>query len=107
MSPTIEAVASLAVDGNGAYSLLFIMPHEAAATLNISAQDRRDPTLESFRRRTISRTALSAPAPPPTTPVAIAPEKLAGLQVGVDEDGNFYRGDPNAPIRLVDFSDYQ
>jgi hypothetical protein len=47
------------------------------------------------------------PTPPAPTPVAIAPEKLASLQVGVDADGNFYRGDPNAPIRLVDFSDYQ
>jgi protein-disulfide isomerase len=45
--------------------------------------------------------------PPPPTPVAIAPEKLASLQVGVDADGNFYRGDPNAPIKLVDFSDFQ
>jgi protein-disulfide isomerase len=46
-------------------------------------------------------------APPTPTPVAIAPEKLASLQVGVDSDGNFYRGDPNAPIKLVDFSDFQ
>jgi protein-disulfide isomerase len=46
-------------------------------------------------------------APPTPTPVAIAPEKLAMLQVGVDADGNFYRGDPNAPIKLVDFSDFQ
>jgi protein-disulfide isomerase len=46
-------------------------------------------------------------APPTPTPVAIAPEKLASLQVGVDADGNFYRGDPNAPVKLVDFSDFQ
>jgi protein-disulfide isomerase len=52
--------------------------------------------------------------PPPTpaadatpTPVAIAPQKLASLQVGVDADGHFYRGDPNAPIKLTDFSDFQ
>ena len=52
------------------------------------------------------------PAPTPAadatpTPVAIAPQKLASLQVGVDADGNFYRGDPNAPIKLIDFSDFQ
>jgi protein-disulfide isomerase len=47
------------------------------------------------------------PTPPAPTPVAIAPEKLASLQVGVDADGNFYRGNPNAPIKLVDFSDFQ
>jgi protein-disulfide isomerase len=52
--------------------------------------------------------AITALQQPPTpTPVAIAPEKLAKLQVGVDADGNFYRGDPNAPIKLVDFSDFQ
>ena len=50
---------------------------------------------------------LQAPPTAAPTPVAIAPEKLASLQVGVDADGNFYRGDPNAPIKLVDFSDFQ
>jgi len=25
----------------------------------------------------------------------------------VDADGNFYRGDPNAPVKLVEFSDFQ
>jgi protein-disulfide isomerase len=55
-------------------------------------------------------TALQQPPPTPLpvpTPVSVAPEKLASLQVGVDADGNFYRGDPNAPIKLVDFSDFQ
>ena len=43
------------------------------------------------------------PAPPTPTPVAIAPEKLANLQVGGHADGNFYRGDPNAPIKTGRF----
>jgi protein-disulfide isomerase len=29
------------------------------------------------------------------------------VRVGVDADGNFYRGDPNATVRLVGFSDFQ
>jgi len=55
----------------------------------------------------IEQAITAVQQPPPPTPVAIAPEKLARLQVGVDADGNFYRGDPNAPIKLVDFSDFQ
>ena len=55
----------------------------------------------------IEQAITALQAPPTPTPVAIAPEKLASLQVGVDADGNFYRGDPNAPIKLVDFSDFQ
>ncbi len=46
-----------------------------------------------------------AAIPNPEGPISA--EKLASLPVGVDGEGNFYRGDPAAPIRLVDFSDYQ
>lgn len=40
-------------------------------------------------------------------PAAISADKLAALPMGVDAEGNFYRGNPGAPIRLVDFSDFQ
>jgi protein-disulfide isomerase len=43
----------------------------------------------------------------PTATAASAAVKLADLPTGVDADGNFYRGDPNAPVRLVEFSDFQ
>ncbi len=46
-------------------------------------------------------------AAPTSRPTPISAAKLASLPVGVDADGNFYRGDPKAPIRLVDFSDCQ
>lgn len=45
--------------------------------------------------------------PPAPEPAGISPDKLASLPVGIDGEGNFYRGDPAAPIRLVDFSDFQ
>ncbi len=51
--------------------------------------------------------ALLNPPTPTPAPVSIAPEKLASLPVGVTADGNFYRGDPNAPVKLEDFSDFQ
>lgn len=47
------------------------------------------------------------PTPTPTPPPSISQAELVSLQVGRDVDGNFYRGDPNAPIKLVDFSDFQ
>jgi protein-disulfide isomerase len=47
------------------------------------------------------------PTPTPTPPPSISQAELASLQVGRDADGNFYRGDPNAPVKLVDFSDFQ
>ena len=47
------------------------------------------------------------PTPTPTPPPSISKAELASLQVGRDADGNFYRGDPNAPVKLVDFSDFQ
>jgi protein-disulfide isomerase len=47
------------------------------------------------------------PTPTPTPAPSISQAELAQLQVGRDADGNFYRGDPNAPVKLVDFSDFQ
>ncbi len=61
--------------------------------------------------------ATNAPAPavaqPPaataanTPAAATQPGKKGDLPVGVDADGNFYRGDPKAAVKFVEFSDYQ
>jgi protein-disulfide isomerase len=56
-----------------------------------------------------------APAAQATQPAAggqtpsatTAPGQALDLPVGVDADGNFYRGDPNAPVKLVEWSDFQ
>jgi hypothetical protein len=29
------------------------------------------------------------------------------LPAGVDAEGNFYLGDPNAPVKMVEWSDFQ
>ncbi|MEJ5200394.1 MAG: DsbA family protein [Anaerolineae bacterium] len=42
----------------------------------------------------------------PTLPTAPA-GKARNVPVGVDADGNFYRGNLNAPVKLVEFSDFQ
>ena len=52
----------------------------------------------------------SATLAPPTAAATAAATQPAGspaLPVGTDADGNFYRGDPKAPVKLVDFSDFQ
>ena len=55
--------------------------------------------------------AASVPAAEKAGPVAPGatkqPARPSNLPVGVDADGNFYRGDPKAPVKLVDFSDFQ
>ena len=31
----------------------------------------------------------------------------SNMPMGRDAEGNFYRGDPNAAVKLVDYSDFQ
>jgi hypothetical protein len=53
-------------------------------------------------------------APEPTPPTAlIAPELTVqgtmanGISWGTTSDGNFFKGDPNAPLIMFEFSEYQ
>ena len=48
--------------------------------------------------------ATSAPA---LTPASSKPVAKSNLPAGVDAEGNFYRGDPKATVKLVEFSDFQ
>lgn len=43
---------------------------------------------------------------PTGTPTASA-ERVGGMPVGVDATGHFYRGNPDAPVKLEEFSDFQ
>lgn len=62
-------------------------------------------TLEVFEQAIQEITQPKAPTPTPGA--AISKEKLAGLPVGINAEGNFYRGDPQAAVKLEDFSDFQ
>ncbi len=54
-------------------------------------------------------------APPQIAPTASIPVAnptpasvtIGDVPVGVDAAGNFYRGDPNAPVKLEEFSEFQ
>lgn len=50
---------------------------------------------------------LQPQAAVPPRPTPLSAQQMAAIPVGVDANGNFYRGNPGAPIRLVDFSDFQ
>jgi protein-disulfide isomerase len=52
--------------------------------------------------------ALSGEAPPPTAAAAAAPPVgIAPTPVTLTEDFAFAYGDPNAPVKIVEFTDYQ
>lgn len=51
-------------------------------------------------------TASGAATQPPSTQPAQDGKPL-DLPAGVDADGNFYLGDPNAPVKMVEWSDFQ
>jgi protein-disulfide isomerase len=48
--------------------------------------------------------ATTAPAQPEASPAPVSP---LDLPMGVDSDGNFYRGDTKAPVKMIEFSDFQ
>jgi len=58
---------------------------------------------------TVAPAATSAqPAPNQAEATAVQPPaKHLDLPVGVDAAGNFYRGNINAPVKLVEYSDFQ
>ncbi len=52
-------------------------------------------------------TATSTTAPVAASTAVSATGTGPSLPVGVDADGNFYRGNRNASVKLIDFSDFQ
>lgn len=59
----------------------------------------------------LSTSTPSAAAPATSAPTISAVAQPSGeeleLQAGVDAEGNFYRGNPNAAVKLVEYSDFQ
>jgi protein-disulfide isomerase len=51
--------------------------------------------------------AAPATTAPTQTPTPSKPTEGSKLPAGVDAEGNFYRGDPKATVKLVEFSDFQ
>lgn len=51
--------------------------------------------------------AAESVSSPPLTVSDEIQTTAAGIQVGFTEDGHAYMGDPNAPVRIEEYSDYQ
>ena len=52
-------------------------------------------------------TTAAATSAPAETPASAEPVAGSRLAAGVDAEGNFYRGDPKATVKLIEFSDFQ
>jgi hypothetical protein len=70
------------------------------------------PTPAAPAATTVSATSAPAQAAPATsapaeTPVSSQPIASSKLPAGVDTEGAFYRGDPKAAVKLIEFSDFQ
>ncbi|MDQ1301168.1 MAG: Disulfide bond formation protein [Chloroflexota bacterium] len=70
---------------------------------NLAPLDQFEKAIQDVQKpQAAAPTAAAQPTPAP-----VAAAKRLELPVGVDADGNFYRGDPKAAIKLIDFSDFQ
>jgi len=67
------------------------------------------PTATTAPTQALTAPTQSAPATSALaqTPASSKPSESSKLPAGVDAEGNFYRGDPKATVKLVEFSDFQ
>ncbi|HIQ06210.1 MAG TPA: hypothetical protein EYH31_11085, partial [Anaerolineae bacterium] len=74
---------------------------EGTTTPALAQQDTATPTR-------LAQTSLASPTRVPATkprPTAVATQ--SGIPVGFTEEGDPFRGDPNAPVTIIEYSDYQ
>ena len=91
----------------GLVLLLVVLVGAACAPSTPAAPSQDKPTQPA----PAANAPAAAPAAEKSGPVApgaaAKPSKVSNLPMGVDADGNFYRGDPKAPVKLTEFSDFQ
>lgn len=51
-------------------------------------------------------TAVPAPTLEPTAETAVGNENVVNVIAGRTDDGTFFLGDPNAPLTVIDYSDF-
>ena len=103
----LDADLELAQQVNVTQTPYFLVLNPAQATglrvPNLVSLEEFEKAIENVQKP--QSAAPSASSQP--TPAAVAAVKRPVLPVGVDADGNFYRGDPKAPVKIIDFSDFQ
>jgi protein-disulfide isomerase len=84
-----------------------------APTTAPAAGNAPAPTAATVSATEAPAATATAPAPPATEAAdtsaapAVAVSKTVTLPSGVTSDGHFYQGDPNAPVKLVEYSEFQ
>ena len=78
-----------------------------AVALVIAACAPAAPTAAPAAAEPVASAAPAPSAPVPTAATSSEPAAKVDVPVGVDADGNFYRGDPKAAVKLVEYSDFQ
>jgi protein-disulfide isomerase len=74
----------------------------AEATVTATEEVTAEATTETAAETATEAAALPTPALPP-----VASGEWEGMQVGFTAEGYPFRGEPNAPITMYEFSDYQ
>lgn len=107
-SPTVQENTSVAVDEAAVPEVAVdtAMPEEAATVIDEANTDDMEVSTEPISETASTTNAgpILVPTDTPETEEAVAPTDW--LSTVTVEDNFYILGNPNAPIRLVDFSDF-
>jgi len=88
--------------------LVLVLIVVAAIVLSNGAHGTPTPTISEATSVPTQAATQPAPATQAATAVsATAGSPNADVPMGIDANGDFYRGDPNAPVKLIEYSDFQ
>ncbi len=79
----------------------------APAGSDAAAETAADATTTATEAAADSATSESAAAAATATIAAVASSEWDGMPVGFTAEGDPFRGDPNAPITMIEYSDFQ
>ena len=109
-----QPIAPIAPAGNAAEVATAAAPAEATAdaqatatvTEEATADASAEATAEVGAEATVTATEEATTPPTPAVP-PVASGEWEGMQVGFTAEGYPFRGEPNAPITMYEYSDYQ
>ena len=105
-----QPIVPVAPPGTAADVATATAAEEATATAEAGPEATTEATTEAATEATAEATVTAAEeATTPPTPAAppVASGEWEGMQVGFTAEGYPFRGEPNAPITMYEYSDYQ